>query len=231
MNNIEKKHNSINNEEENVEVLKQKIERLRAENKELKDEVENLMHDELTGLKGRKFFTEKSQQDVFSIISPETETENRKEGFKSVSFLFCDIDYFKKVNDIYGHDFGDKILKEVAWIIKENIRKSDTACRWGGEEIVISLLGADEKKAVEKAEKLRKAVEEKIEEKYRDNPKYSSLKVSLSIGISSFESGVGFEELIKRGDEAMYLAKGEGKNRVKTYSQVLEKEKAERNKL
>ena len=87
---------------------------------------------------------EKVKDDISAVSAPES--EKRKEGFKDISFLFCDIDYFKSVNDNYGHPFGDEILKEVAQIFKENIRENDTVCRWGGDEITISLLGADEKK-------------------------------------------------------------------------------------
>lgn len=196
----------------------EKIKKLEEENEKLKLDS---IHDELTGLKSRRYFVEKAEDDISAVSAPES--EKRKEGFRDISFLFCDIDHFKKVNDAYGHFFGDEILKEVARLLETNIRDSDTICRWGGEEITISLLGADEKEAVEKAEELRKAIEE-MAGKYRANPKYSGLKVSLSIGISSFEPGVSFEELIKRGDEAMYLAKKEGRNCVKTYSEIKEKE-------
>ena len=182
------------------------IEKLKAENKELKLAVKklntDLIHDELTGLKRRGFFVEKSRQDVLGIIS--LKPEHRKEGFESISFLFCDIDHFKEVNDNYGHDFGDEILKKVARVLQENVRENDTVCRWEGEEMVISLLGAGEKAAAEKAEELRKAVEEVME-------------VSLSIGVSSFKPGISFEELIKQADEPKYLAKMEGRTRVKIY--------------
>ncbi|MDP3015239.1 MAG: GGDEF domain-containing protein [bacterium] len=197
----------------------EKIKKLEEENEKLKLDS---IHDELTGLKSRGYFMEKARDDISAVSSPES--EKRKEGFIDVSFLFCDIDYFKEINDTYGHPFGDEILKEVARLLEANIRDSDTVCRWGGEEITISLLGADEKEAVDKAEKLRKAVEEGINQKYGNNPKYSDLKTSLSIGVSSFESGLSFEELINRSDRAMYLAKKEGRNCVKTYSEIKEKE-------
>ena len=217
------------NKKEEVEILKQEIEKLGAENQELRATVEklktDLIHDELTGLKSRGYFIEKAKNDISAVSAPES--EKREEGFKDISFLFCDIDYFKKVNDTYGHPFGDEILKEIARFLETNTRDGDTVCRWGGDEIIISLLGADEKEALEKAEELKKAVEDGVAEKYGADPKYSGLKVSLSIGISSFESGLSFDELINRGDKAMYLVKKEGRNCVKTYSQVLEKEKAE----
>lgn len=220
-------------EQTEVQVLNQELERVKAENQELRMTIEklekDLIHDELTGLKSRRYFVEKAKDDISAVSAPES--EKREEGFENVSFLFCDIDYFKNINDTYGHFFGDEILKEVARIIEANIRDGDTVCRWGGEEITISLLGADEKEAAEKAEELRKAVEEGINQKYGNNPKYFNLKTSLSIGVSSFESGLSFEELIKRGDQAMYLAKKEGRNRVKTYSEVLEKEKEEKENI
>jgi len=188
-------------------LLLEKINRLEEENKGLKEAIKNLMNDELTGLKRRAFFIEKSEQDLLSVISSEKqETEN----------------------DEYGHDFGDEILKEIALIIKKSVRGSDTVCRWGGEEMTVSLLGADENKAMEIAEELRKNVNDNMAVKYGTDPKYSGLKVSLSIGVSSFEPGVSFEELIKRADKAMYWAKEKGRNKAVKYSDFLEAEKAEK---
>lgn len=197
-----------------VEVLRQRVEILESENAELRIEnarlKEDLIHDSLTGLKTRKYFIEDAEENLSAIANPES--EKRSEGFHNVSYLFCDIDHFKKVNDELGHDAGDAILKKVAKILGNSIRESDIVCRWGGEEMVISLLGADEKEAAEKAEELRRKVKEGTE-------------VSLSIGVSAFEEGASFSELINRGDRAMYMAKEEGRDRVKTYTNVLEKEK------
>lgn len=202
-----------------AETLRQRVEFLEAENAELKIEnaklKEDLIHDSLTGLKTRKYFIEEAEDNLSAITNPAA--EKREEGFSNVSYLFCDIDYFKKVNDELGHDAGDEVLKKVAKILEENVRESDTVCRWGGEEMIVSLLGADEKEAAEKAEELRKKIKE-------------GTNVSLSIGVSASEGEVGFDELIKRADKAMYAAKhGEngGRNQVKTYSEVLEKEKLE----
>ncbi|TRZ64953.1 MAG: GGDEF domain-containing protein [Spirochaetia bacterium] len=201
------------NEISEAETLRQRVETLEAENAGLKIEnvklKEDLIHDSLTGLKTRKYFAEEAEDNLSAITNPES--EKREEGFHNVSYLFCDIDHFKKINDKFGHDAGDAVLKKVAKILEENVRESDTVCRWGGEEMVISLLGADEKEAVEKAEELRKKIEEGTD-------------VSLSIGVSAFEEETNFDELINRGDRAMYAAKEEGRNRVKTYSEVLEKE-------
>lgn len=205
------------NEISEAEMLRQRVEMLEAKNAELiienKRLKKDLIHDSLTGLKTRRYFIEEAEDNLSAIAN--SEFDKREEGFHNVSYLFCDIDHFKKVNDELGHDVGDVILKKVAKILEENVRESDTVCRWGGEEMVISLLGADEKEAVEKAEELRKKIEE-------------GTNVSLSIGVSAFGEEIGFDELIKRGDKAMYEAKGEGGNKIKTYSEVLEKEKSEK---
>lgn len=200
-----------------TEILKQRIEILEAENTELKVEntrlKEDLIHDGLTGLKTRKYFIEEAEANLSAITSPAV--EKREESFHSVSYLFCDIDHFKDINDKLGHDAGDEVLKKVAKILEGGVRESDTVCRWGGEEMVISLLGSDEKEAAEKAEELRKKIKEET-------------NVSLSIGVSAVDGEVGFNELINRADKAMYVAKhGEngGRNQVKTYSEVLKKEK------
>jgi len=221
--------------EEEKEVLREqlreaeaRIESLQVEIKELKERAEKAeidsIHDSLTKLKTRKYFKEEVEKNISAISAPGL--EKREEGFNNFSILFCDIDHFKIINDTYGHSFGDEVLKKVGQVIEKNIRNSDTACRWGGEEIVVGLPGADEQEASKVAEKIRKALEEEINQEYSHNPQYSNLKVSLSIGVSFYKEGLDFDQLIKRADEAMYLAKKD-RNCVKTYSDVLEQEKAD----
>ena len=211
--------------QEKVRILEEELKVSNATIEELEKRVEeaekNLIHDPLTNLKTRRYFIEETENNLSVVSVPEL--EKRKEGFSAISFLYCDVDYFKTVNDTYGHSFGDEILKKVSQIIEKNIRNSDTACRWGGEEIVVSLLGTDEQEAKEVAEKIRKAVQEEISQEYGDNPRYSNLRVSLSIGVSSYEKELDLDQLINQADEAMFLAKKE-KNCVKTYSDVLAQE-------
>ncbi len=211
--------------EEELKKARERIEILEVELKVWQERARkaeiDLIHDPLTNLKTRRYLIEEAKNNLSVVSAPGL--EKRKEGFSAISFLFCDIDYFKTVNDIYGHSFGDEILKKVSQIIEKNIRNSDTACRWGGEEIVISLLGVNEQEAKNVAEKIRKAVQAGISEEYGNNPEYSDLRVSLSIGVSSYEKKLDFNELIKRADRAMYLAKRE-RNCVKTYSDVLVQE-------
>ena len=199
--------------------LKKENEELKKENEELKRKLEKIekeiIHDNLTGLYTRKYFSEKVKNDIAELLK-ETE-EKREEGYKNLSILFCDIDNFKKINDTYGHSFGDQILKRVSEILQENIRDTDIAARWGGEEIVIELLGTDAKEAAKKAHDLKELVKEKIKEEFQ-------IPFSLSIGISELKSGDNFDEKIKNADEAMYQAKKEGKDRVISFDEIKKEE-------
>lgn len=186
--------------------LEKIIAELKVENKKLKHD---LIHDHLTGLKTRKYFEERVEETISSLKNPEN--EKRKEGFSSFSVLFCDIDNFKKINDALGHKEGDNVLKKVSEIINSKVRAVDIVCRWGGEEIMVGLLGADENEAAEKAEEIRIAVEREIK----------NIGVTISIGVASYEKGLNMKLIVERGDKAMYLAKEEGKNKVKKYSDVL----------
>jgi diguanylate cyclase (GGDEF)-like protein len=160
----------------------------------------DLIHDPLTGLKTRAFFEE--ELGVYLKAVAENEDGKRKNwfGFKNIAILFFDIDHFKKVNDTFGHAKGDEILKEVAKTIQSNLRVGDTVARWGGEEMVALILGANVDNAKSKAETIRQAVEK--------------LGVTVSIGIALAEKGLSLPEIIKRADEALYKAKETGRNKV-----------------
>lgn len=125
------------------------------------------------------------------------------------TILMLDIDHFKKVNDTYGHLAGDFILKEVAKIIKNMIRKSDICGRFGGEEFIILLPNNKLSGAMKLAERLRQAIEN-----YNFEFKGQKIKITVSIGITSVGINDSFESLIQRVDEALYEAKSKGRNRV-----------------
>lgn len=173
----------------------------------------DLIHDPLTGLKTRAFFEE--ELDIYLTAITQNEQGKRKEwfGFKNLSIIFFDVDYFKKVNDTYGHEVGDAVLQKVAETIQANIRTGDTAARWGGEEIVVSLLGANLKDAVAKAEEIRKGIETLTFSEIPD------LKLTISAGVASSEKGLTLRELVKRADEVVYVAKNSGRNKVVAYSE------------
>lgn len=186
--------------------------------KELQTTIEalekDLIHDSLTGLKTRAFFEEEAR--VYFSVAMSTHANLRKEwfGFRRVSFIFLDIDDFKKINDTYGHLAGDEVLKSVAEVIKHSVRDGDTVARWGGEEMAITLIGATETDACRKAEEIRKKVEAL---KFPNNP---DLKVTISAGVATAVVGKSFDETLDCADKALYKAKETGKNKVVSYSSL-----------
>lgn len=177
----------------------------------------DLIHDPLTGLKTRAYFEEQVGPYLRIIREAGSFGESqRKErfGFSTLSVIFFDIDRFKSVNDTYGHDTGDLVLQQVAHVIKTSVRTSDTVARWGGEEMVASLLGATEEDVVYKAEEIRK----KVSELTFTHP--SALKVTISSGVATFESDQDLASLVKRADQALYAAKETGRNKVVRYTEL-----------
>ena len=136
-----------------------------------------------------------------------SEFEKAKRYNTTFSIIFLDIDYFKKVNDTYGHDIGDSVLIEISDLVKSNIRKSDIIGRWGGEEFIIICSETKVEDAYILAEKLRKLVEE-----YN----FKTVKhKTCSFGVSSFlTDDKNYEEIVKRADDALYKAKNSGRNKV-----------------
>jgi len=191
-------------------------EELLARITELERQIQNLekdlIHDNLTELKTRAFFEEESRVYLDMVKNMDYGKRRQWFGFKNISFLFINIDHFKEVNDDYGHDIGDLVLKEVSNIIKRNVRTGDTVARWGGEEMAVSLLGASLYDAQDKAEDIRKSVEE------LRFPAIPDLKVTVSIGVVSSENSGELEDLIKNGNEALYKFKEVGFNQVIVYS-------------
>jgi diguanylate cyclase (GGDEF)-like protein len=132
-----------------------------------------------------------------------------------LALVLCDIDFFKKVNDTWGHQFGDAVLKEVARVLDGSIRQGiDTASRYGGEEFALILVKTDEEQAVETAERIREAIAKVL---FR-TPPGSEVHISMSFGVAVYgkharEPG----ELIKKADKALYRAKEQGRNRVEVF--------------
>lgn len=133
---------------------------------------------------------------------------------RNLSVIMADLDNFKKLNDTYGHQAGDIVLREVAAIIQSKCRQTDVVGRYGGEEFVVMLTGARIKDAADIAEKIRAAVEDR-KFKFR-NAAYST---TISIGVAEYTNESARGELVHKADTALYKAKGEGKNRVCAYSE------------
>lgn len=143
----------------------------------------------------------------------------RSSGYP-LSIILMDIDYFKHYNDLYGHQAGDEILKNIAMILKRNVRKEDIVARYGGEEFAVILPNTTEKEAVSIAEVIRRDVEQT---KFPGEENQPNGRITASIGISTFPHKAQNEvELIKSADDALYRAKFFNKNRVESYYSILE---------
>lgn len=154
--------------------------------------------DRLTDLYNRRYFDK-----IF-----EQQFKNAHQNRYPLTIFFIDIDHFKKINDTYGHDKGDEVLRGVAHIIRALCRKDDIIARYGGEEFVILFPKMDKESAKQIAESMRKIVEEKSEE-------VLGLKVTVSIGITTdFMKFSNPQDLIKSADNALYKAKSSGRNCV-----------------
>jgi len=132
-----------------------------------------------------------------------------------LSLIMFDIDSFKTYNDRFGHLEGDRILKEVAALIKKNVRRVDMVSRYGGEEFMIILPDTELKRARLVAEKIRKLVQEKMT--LFDKETNEVVKVTISGGVASYKKGQSKDGLISHVDRALYKAKAEGKNKVCVY--------------
>ena len=130
-------------------------------------------------------------------------------GQPQMSFVLCDLDHFKDINDTHGHDAGDEVLKAVSHVLSQGIREVDHLARWGGEEFLIVLPGADTQQAQQVAERLRKAVEA-----LRIPVGGRQLSVSMTFGVSALHPGETSEHTISRADQALYQGKHAGRNRV-----------------
>lgn len=130
-------------------------------------------------------------------------------GKSSFCLLMADIDNFKQVNDTYGHDCGDEVLKYVAQTISTGVKKNDTVFRWGGEEICI-LLNTDEERAVAAAERIRADIA-KDPVNYRNE---ASVSVTVTMGVSPYRNGMSIQSMMDDADAKLYWGKQHGKNQV-----------------
>lgn len=162
--------------------------------------------DGLTQVFNRVYFHEKFLKEYY---------QSQESGY-CLSLVICDIDFFKKFNDTYGHLFGDVVLKTVAQTIKNSLRNSDTVARFGGEEFVMILPRTTIQEAYERVEFLRHKIENTV---VKDN--LISVSVTVSFGIACFpETSVNQNELIKDADNALYKAKESGRNCVKLAKEI-----------
>jgi diguanylate cyclase (GGDEF)-like protein len=126
-----------------------------------------------------------------------------------LSLFLADIDYFKRINDTYGHSAGDNVLKNISALFKQGLRRSDCLCRWGGEEFLILLRGTFINDAIQIAERLRESVERHIFQ-----PFIGRGFVTVSFGGCGLPPFNDISTLIEMADSALYAAKNNGRNRV-----------------
>jgi len=179
---------------------------LRAVIQELKESRERLKRlselDPMTNLCNRRYFTQVAKN-VLALA---------KRDQQDLSLIMLDIDKFKRINDTYGHQVGDDVLVAFASILLKRIRKSDYACRFGGEEFVVMLPETPLEGAMEIAEKIRQSIEELT----LTTDKNEKVMITVSLGVSSVDiiHDSSIEAAIHRADDALYSAKKAGRNQV-----------------
>ena len=164
--------------------------------REMAEAMHRLAHtDQLKGVANRR--------ELYSELQKETVKSERYE--RPLSIIFFDLDNFKSVNDTYGHDCGDGVLREVVEATERVPRNTDRLCRWGGEEFVVLAPETDLQDASRLAERLRTEI--------ANHRSGSAPAVTASLGFAQYEAGDTPETLIKRADQALYKAKILGRNR------------------
>lgn len=190
---ISSEYNTVNTE---LEDYKKQVAKLQNDLNKYKTES---VTDHMTGLYNRKYMEMKMTEEI--------------DRFNRTGIPFCivliDLDHFKSVNDNYGHLIGDQVLKHLASLMKDNIRKTDFAFRYGGEEFMMLLTNVDVRNATHVCEQIRKKLEET-----NFSLKDKSFNVTASFGISLFTKGDTAESVVKKADERLYKAKQTGRNKI-----------------
>lgn len=155
----------------------------------------NINHDQLTGLYNRRYF--------YSAI------ESIKRSTKEFSLAMVDLDNFKKINDTYGHEVGDAVLKDLSEILMNSMGENDIAVRWGGEEFILFMLCTD----MNSAEKMLEKMLENIRE-HQVNFAGKSINFTATIGLASGNDLQKYEQVINTADQMLYYGKNNGKNRI-----------------
>lgn len=166
---------------------------------------EQATQDPLTQLFNRRYFNDISEKEILK-----SQRNNHP-----LALLLLDADYFKKVNDNFGHDVGDQVLIRLAKIMLDECRRSDLVCRFGGEEFVILMPEVNLETAIERAEKIRLRYQTEVSE-------FLSTPTTLSVGVAMWDKSLrNLDGFTKAADLAMYQAKENGRNRVVVYSEEL----------
>lgn len=186
--------------------LKQRLDESRQEAEKLRAELtrsrQEALVDPLTGLTNRRGLDQALQERI----------EAAAEDSVGLSVAVFDIDHFKRVNDTYGHQFGDRVLQAVAEIIKTNVKGKDTAARFGGEEFVVLMPDTPIDGARALAEQIRTSVARCVVKRIDSDESVGNF--SISVGVTQYHSSDSPETLFERADEALYVSKKRGRNCV-----------------
>jgi two-component system cell cycle response regulator len=169
--------------------------------------------DSLTGINNRRFFDQRLHEEIARGLRTR----------EPIACLFLDVDYFKKINDNYGHHVGDRVLRQVANLIREQLRNCDVLGRYGGEEFAALLDNTGPGSALEIAQRIRQSIEQH-QFLLPDDLQQSPFNVTISIGVASLDTVRGNanvttlgQHLLEQADQALYRAKEAGRNRVMLY--------------
>lgn len=194
---IQKQMKQLN---EHQKYLEEQVLKRTKELEEAKNQLDIMSRtDELTGLPNRRDLREKIQQEAHRAVRMRRE----------FCFIFIDIDKFKHINDTYGHNCGDVVLKQVATTIRGLLRKYDFVARWGGEEFLVMLPETGLEGATVVAERFRKTVED-LEIFYGEE----RIPVTITVGVSLYDARLGADRSIQLADQSLYKGKQNGRNQV-----------------
>ena len=199
--------NAVQESEQEIKKITESIDKKVAvrtqDMKKVQDKLKTQAYtDPLTGLYNRRYFTEITSDIV----------KNKRMAEKQGAIFILDIDFFKNINDTFGHGVGDKVLINLAKTLKETLRSDDISIRFGGEEFVIFLPNTNKENALFIADKLRMKIEENIIQVSNET---KDIRYTASIGIATINNDdQNMNSVLERADKALYKAKKEGKNRV-----------------
>ena len=185
------------------ELLKFQVDEIKKLQSDLREQA---LHDPLTGLYNRRYLSETIEREIAVA----------KREKKHLSVIVMDLDHFKNINDTFGHQVGDQFLTEFANLIGNRIRKSDTACRYGGEEFLLVLPGTTLEDAAKRADEIRlECAKMNIPHRGR------KLKVTTSMGVATYPlHGKKPEEIVIKADKALYVSKQNGRNRTTIWGEA-----------
>ncbi|AHB48653.1 diguanylate cyclase [Hyphomicrobium nitrativorans NL23] len=187
-----------------LEASAQEIDALQAS---LRGAEEATLTDPLTGIGNRRLFNDamtKAIKDSHAQRVP-------------LSLIMCDIDHFKRVNDMFGHDVGDEIIRALARVIETSVRETDSVARYGGEEFAIILPGTELTRAKETADRIRRQFSAKKFAIRKTNQKIG--QVTASFGVAEHRPGDDVQEFVRRADAKLYEAKARGRDRVADFGE------------